>query len=204
LLAQLPLLICMGLAVETLLFMTQVAFYPEALMRDHPLSQITYRSDQFVLSAFLFYRQALEMIVVIWQSVLLAAAVLYVAARFRTAPGALVVLCITQKLWIAGDLSRDLLEFALVIAASTLAGIVGDIVVARFRPTLSNPNAFRALGFIVPAAYFSAYFALAVPMFGGTWWSMTFVFGAIAEGGIAGLCVSQLLLAGSGSRAARA
>ncbi|MBV9277706.1 MAG: hypothetical protein JOZ97_05665, partial [Candidatus Eremiobacteraeota bacterium] len=40
LLAQLPMLICMGLAAETLQFMTQIAFYPEALMRDRPLSQI--------------------------------------------------------------------------------------------------------------------------------------------------------------------
>jgi hypothetical protein len=204
LLAQLPLLICMGLAVETLLFMTQIAFYPEALMRDHPLSQITYRGDQFVLSAFLFYRQALEMIIVIWQSVLLAVAVLYVVARIRVAFGGLVVLCIAEKLWIAGDLSRDRLEFALVIAASIIAGIMGDIVLARFRPAVSNANAFRALGFLIPAAYFGAYFILAVPLFGGTWWNMTFVFGAIAEAGIAGLCVSQLLLGGFGSRAAPA
>lgn len=199
--AQLPMLICMGLAVETLLFMTQIAFYPEALMRDHPLSQIVYRNDQFVLSAFLFYRQALEMIIVIWQSVLLAAAVLYLMARIRLAAGALVVLCVAEKLWIAGDLSRDPIEFALVIAASITAGLIGDILAARVRPALTRPNAFRALGFVVPAAYFAAYFALAVPMFGGTWWNMTFVFGAVALAGIAGLCISQVFLAGTASRA---
>jgi len=200
LIAQLPMLICMGLALETLLFMTQIAFYPEALLRDHPLSQSVYHNDQFVLSAFLFYRQALEMITVIWQSVLLAAAVLYLVARTRLAAGALVVLCVAEKLWIAGDLSRDMLEFALVIASSIVAGIIGDILVARFRPALDSPNAFRALGFVVPAAYFGAYFVLAVPLFGGTWWNMTFVFGAIAEAGIAGLCLSQLFLAGFAPR----
>ncbi len=53
------------------------------------------------------------------------------------------------------------------------------------------------MGFVVPAAYFGAYFALVVPMFGGTWWDASFVFGSIIEAGLAGLCVSQLLLAGS-------
>jgi len=204
LLAQLPMLICVGLAAETLLFMTQIAFYPEALMRDHPLSQTAYHSDQFVLSAFLFYRQALEMITVIWQSVVLAAAVLYVAARFRPAAGAIVIVCIAEKLWIAGDLSRDLTEFALVIAASVAAGLVGDIAFARFRPAIHNPNGFRALGFLVPAAYFCAYFLFAVPLFGGTWWNMTFVFGAIAEAGIAGLCIAQLFLTGFAGRSSPA
>ncbi|MBV9737841.1 MAG: hypothetical protein JO177_06675 [Candidatus Eremiobacteraeota bacterium] len=202
--AQLPMLICAGLAAETILFMTQIAFYPEALVRDRPLSQITYRSDQFVLSAFLFYRQALEIIIVIWQSVVLAATVLYIAARFRTAPGALVVLCVAEKLWIAADLSRDLKEFLLVIVASIVAGAIGDLIVARIRPNLENANAFRALGFVVPAAYFCAYFLFAVPLFGGTWWSMTFVFGGIAEAGIAGLCIGQLFLAGFSRRAAPA
>ncbi len=42
-------------------------------MRDHPLSQLEFHNEQFVLSVFLFYRQALEIAIIIWQSVLLAA-----------------------------------------------------------------------------------------------------------------------------------
>ena len=40
--AQLPMLISLGLAFEIIQFVTQYGFYPEALMRDHPLSQITH------------------------------------------------------------------------------------------------------------------------------------------------------------------
>ncbi|MBV9972837.1 MAG: hypothetical protein JO135_05830 [Candidatus Eremiobacteraeota bacterium] len=200
--SQLPMLICMGLAAQTLQFMTQIAFYPEALMRDRPLSQTVYQNDQFALSAFLFYRQALEMIIVIWQSVLLAAIVLYVAARFRLALGAFFILCVAEKLWIGADLSRDWGEFALVIAASAAAGILADVIMLQIRPSLERPNAFRLLAFAVPALYFCAYFLLAVPMFGGTWWNMTFVFGAIVEAGIAGVCVSQLFLSGFAARSA--
>ncbi|HYL27818.1 MAG TPA: hypothetical protein VEW74_08280, partial [Candidatus Nitrosotalea sp.] len=55
---QLPMLICLGLAFEIIQFVTQYGFYPEALMRDHPLAQPAFARDQFALSVFLFYRQA--------------------------------------------------------------------------------------------------------------------------------------------------
>jgi hypothetical protein len=198
LLAQVPMLVSLGLAFEILQFTTQYGFYPEALMRDHPLSQIQFHSEQFVLSVFLFYRQALEMSIVIWQSLLLAAAVLYLCVGVRLRFGALVVLCMAEKLWIGGELSTDLKEFLLVVGASFTAGLAGDFLIARLRPSPGNPNAFRLLGFFVPSMYFAAYFAFAVPLFGGTWWDGSFLFGSIAEAGLAGLCVSQLYLAGSG------
>ncbi len=199
---QLPMLISLGLAFEIIQFVTQYGFYPEALMRDHPLSQVAFSREQFVLSVFLFYRQALEISIVIWQSLLLAAAVLYLCLRKRLHFGALVVICVVEKLWIGGELSTNVMELLLVILSSIAAGAGGDLIVAKLRSSAAMPNAFRLLGFFVPAAYFAAYFALAVPMFGGTWWDASFVFGSIAEAGIVGLCISQLLLAGSQTSAA--
>ncbi len=197
LLGQLPMLVSLGLAFEIIQFVTQYGFYPEALMRDHPLSQTAFARDQFVLSVFLFYRQALEIAIVVWQSLLVAAAVLYLCVRRRLHFGALAVLCVVEKLWIGGELSSDRVELLLVVLASVAAGLAGDLIVAKLRASARNPNAFRLLGFVVPSAYFAAYFALAVPMFGGTWWDASFVFGSIAEAGLVGLCVSQLFLAGS-------
>jgi hypothetical protein len=197
LVGQLPMLISLGLAFEIIQFVTQYGFYPEALMRDHPLSQVTFAREQFVLSVFLFYRQALEISIVIWQSLLLAAAVLYLTLRRQLHFGALIVICIVEKLWIGGELSNDLMQLLLVILACVAAGLLGDIIVAKLRPSAANPNAYRLLAFAVPSAYFAAYFAFAVPMFGGTWWDASFVFGSIVEAGIVGLCISQLLLVGS-------
>jgi hypothetical protein len=197
LIEELPMLISLGLAFEIIQFVTQFGFYPEALMRDHPLSQIVYHNEQFVLSVFLFYRQALEISIVIWQSLLLAAATLYLCVGRRLHFGALIVLCVVEKLWIGGELASDIKELLLVVLASVAAGAIGDFIAARLRPSGRRPNAFRLLGFVLPAAYFGAYFALAVPLFGGTWWDPSFVFGSIAVAGLAGLCISQLFLAGS-------
>jgi hypothetical protein len=197
LLNDLPMLICLGLSVEIAQFVTQYGFYPEALMRDHPLAQSQFPSEQFVLSVFLFYRQALEIAIIIWQSVLLAAAVLYLIPGKRLHFGAITVICIAEKLWIGGELSTDVVGFALVVLASSIAGLGGDVILATLRPSVRNANAFRLLAFTVPALYFAAYFSLAVPLAGGTWWDASFVFGAIAEGGLVGLCVSQLYLSGA-------
>lgn len=198
---QLPMIISLGLAFQVLQFVTQIAFYPEALMRDHPLSQIAFPSDQFALSTFLFYRQSLEIITVIWQSALVSAAIVYLVARTQLRFGALAVLCVVEKLWIGGELSRDLYELELIVCASAAAGILGDLILAKTRASLQNPNGLRIVGFAVPATYFASYFVLAVPLFGGTWWNASFVFGAILEAGIVGVCVTQLFLAGSEPRA---
>ena len=140
------------------------------------------------------------MVIVIWQSALLAAAVLYLCARTRLAFGALIVLCVAQKLWVGGELSSDVPEFLLLILASMAAGLAGDVLISRLKPSLENANAFRLLGFVVPAAYFGAYFTFAVPIFGGTWWDSSFLFGSIALAGIVGVCVSQLLIGGFQAR----
>ncbi len=201
---QLPMLISLGLAIEIVQFVTQFAFYPEALRRDHPLPQSAFAREQFVLSVLLYYRQALELSIVLWQSLLLSAAVLYVTLRKRLHFGALVVLCVAAKLWIGGELSSDRMELLLIVLASVAAGLAGEAIVAYLKPSARRPNAFRLLGFVVPAAYFAAYFAFAVPMFGGTWWDASLVFGSIAASGLVGLCVSQLLLAGAQTNSATA
>jgi hypothetical protein len=198
---QLPMLVSFGLAFEIIQFVTQFGFYPEALIRDHPLSQPAFQREQFVLSVFLFYRQALEMSIVIWQSLLLAAAVCYLCIRTRLCFGAVMVLSVAVKLWIAGELSTDPAELLLVVLASLAAGLLGDVIIAKLQPSARKREAFRLLGFAVPASYFAAYFLFAVPLFGGTWWNASWVFGSIAEAGIVGVCVSQLLLAGSQSPA---
>ena len=197
---QVPMLVSIGLAFHVIQFIMQIGFYPEALWRDRPLSQVQYPADQFVLSVFLFYKQALEMMTVVWQSLMLAAAVLYLAARTHLRFGALVIVCITEKLWVGGELSNDLKLLLLIVLASATAGLIGDAVVARLKPSLQKPCALRWLGFAVPAGYFVAYFTLALPLFGGTWWDASFLFGSIVLAGLAGVCVAQLMIGGFQAR----
>jgi hypothetical protein len=200
LLDELPMVISMGVAFEVVQFVTQFGFYPEALLRDRPLPASEFVHQQFVLSVMLFYKQSTEILTVLWQSVVLAVAVLYIASRKQLHAGALVVLCVAEKLWIGGELSTDAGEFALIVLASIVAGAAGDAIVAKMRPSVARAGALRWLGGIVPATYLAAYFLFALPLFGGTWWDASFTFGCIALAGIAGVCVAQLFVAGYQAR----
>ncbi len=148
-------LISFGLAFQVIQFATQFGFYPEALMRDHPMSQIAFHQEQFVLSVFLFYKQSLEISTVIWQSLLLAAAVLYLPLRKHLHFGALIVICVVEKLWIGGEVSSDLMELLLIVLASAAAGLAGDVLIAKLRPSWKKPAAFRLLGFVVAVSLLS-------------------------------------------------
>jgi hypothetical protein len=123
--------------------------------------------------------------------------VLYLCLRTQLRFGALIVVSLAVKLWICGEIANDLKEVLLVVLAAVAAGAIGDFIVAKLAAGARRPNAFRLLGFAVPSAYFAGYFAFAVPLFGGTWWDASFIFGSIVEAGLVGLCMSQLLLAGS-------
>jgi hypothetical protein len=197
---ELPMLVSLGVAFEVVQFVTQFGFYPEALLRDHPLSQQQFIHQQFVLSVMLFYKQSTEILTVIWQSLVLAAATIYMCSRKQLHPGALIVLCVAEKCWIGGELSTDAGEFVLILLASIVAGAAGDAIVAKYRPSVVRACALRWFGGVVPAAYMAAYFLFAFPMFGGTWWDASFTFGCIALAGIAGVCVAQLFIAGYQSR----
>ena len=197
---ELPMLISMGVAFEVVQFVTQFGFYPEALLRDRPLSQQQFIHQQFVLSVMLFYKQSTEILTVIWQSLVLAAATIYLCCRKQLHAGAFVVLCVAEKLWIGGELSTDAGELVLIVLASIAAGAAGDAIVAKYRPSVVRAGALRWFGGAVPAAYMAAYFIFAFPMFGGTWWDASFTFGCIALAGIAGVCVAQLFIAGYQAR----
>ncbi len=94
-------LISLGLAIEIVQFVTQFGFYPEALLRDHPLSQVAFAREQFVLSVFLYYRQALELSIVL---VAEPPARCRGACTLRFANGCTsarsIVLCVVVKLWV--------------------------------------------------------------------------------------------------------
>jgi hypothetical protein len=89
------------------------------------------------------------------------------------------------------------LIFALVAVG---AGIVGDLLLWRLRPSADRVLALRAFAFAVPIAYFVLYFAVVIAL-AGTWWTVHFLTGSILLSGVVGLLVSYVHSAPSGARA---
>jgi hypothetical protein len=200
LLTQLPMLVSMAVSVGAVMFVTQMAFYPEALMSDKPLpvQAGAYSADQLTIIVVTYYRHILGTLAVIWQSLLLVATMLYFVLNVRLRMGALLVFAVLQKALISMTLSRNASELLLVTLSSICAGLIAEFIYARYRPSRDRPGAFRAFGFFVPLTFYAAYFALALPLFGGTWWDPAFLFGAIAYAGLAGILLAQVMIGAFG------
>lgn len=76
------------------------------------------------------------------------------------------------------------------------AGIVGDILLWRLRPSPDRVTALRVFAFLVPFSYFALYFAAVRLEAGGIWWTVHFLTGSIVLSGIVGLLLSFVFGAG--------
>ncbi len=75
------------------------------------------------------------------------------------------------------------------ISVAVAAGVIGDLVLWRLRPSAARPFALRILATTVPAAYFTLYLAV-VGLRYGYGWSMPFLTGSVFLCGTIGLLLS--------------
>lgn len=193
LISQLPAILGAAGTALAIMFITEYTFYPEGLMWDKPLpiASGAYSQDQLTLVVILYYRHLVAMLSVLWQSLLVLAPALYLIARLRLHAGAFIVYALFEKLYVSLSFARNGRELLLDLGAALVSGIAAEIVYQRFRPSPAKPGAMLLLGIVLPASYYAAYDALAVPLFGGTWWDPTFLFGTIAISGIIGALLAQ-------------
>jgi hypothetical protein len=72
------------------------------------------------------------------------------AARSGLRPGALTILFVLGNGMLATALTNDTPMLATYLAMSVLAGLAGDLIVARRHPSPSRPVAFGLFGALVP------------------------------------------------------
>jgi hypothetical protein len=81
-----------------------------------------------------------------------------------------------------------------LIGAAVLAGLIGDVLLARLRPSPDRPRAFRVVAFAIPAAQYLLYF-LAVMLWARVTWSVHLWTGTVVIAGGVGWLLSFLVLA---------
>ena len=75
------------------------------------------------------------------------------------------------------------------IAVAVAAGVVGDVLLARLRPSSTRIGALRTFVAVLPAAYFALYFTVVYVRY-GFGWTLTFITGSIILCGVLGLLLS--------------
>lgn len=186
LLGRLPYVLSLAFLIALLAYMTQWA---------HPLGFIwAYERLRPDDPRLVFPRQAMTVLSVLLQSGILMG-VLLPEVRRRALP----VGSLTVVLGLSGVLMTLMrAKFLptgpyLLIGVAVLAGIVGDLLLWRLRPSDARPTAFRVFAFAVPAILSGTYF-LALVLAGGIWWSVHLATGTVALAGIVGWLLSYLVL----------
>jgi hypothetical protein len=174
---QLPLIFSLGAWLELLHFGTAYAFDPGAGSLNAPPSTVPFTPDYLTALSFRYYQLGTGVLIVIFQSALMAGLALFAEARASLKPGALPIIYILGNCAAAAAFTNDTPLLETVFAMSLAAGLTGDVLLARLR---SAPRwlSYRLVGAAVPAAYFATYFIVT----GATeriWWDWNVLLGAL-------------------------
>jgi hypothetical protein len=182
LIAQLPALLSLGSMMELAHWGLQFVFLSEAERMNAPLDPARFPHDTFTLLTLLYDKEGIGLLAVIMQSLLLAGFACFIIRRLSLAPGAITVLFVTGNLFIALAHSNYAGQLVAVVAASIVAGAIGDVL--RKRTLLAAT--------LMPAAYWTVMLAILALTMNGLWWSPDVISGSIVIAGVAGLFVGVL------------
>jgi hypothetical protein len=80
------------------------------------------------------------------------------------------------------------------------AGVAGDILLWRLRPSLDRVRELRVFAFLLPVAYFAIYLAVVI-LFVGSGWTIHSLTGVVLLSGVIGLLLSFVHAAGGDASA---
>lgn len=191
-----PLVFAFAAWIELLHFGTAYAFDPGAGQLNAPPPMGAFTPDYLTALSIGYYKLGTGVLIVIFQSVLMAGFALFAGARFALRPGALTLMYLLGNFAVAAAFTNDTPLLVTVLAMSVAGGVAGDYIVARLNPR-ESARGYRLLGICVPVAYFAAYFIVT----GATerlWWDWNVTLGSIIWAG--GIGFGLTLLSGPSAR----
>lgn len=188
---QLPLVFALAAWMELLHFGTAYAFDPGAGQLNAPPSTAQFSPDYLTALSIRYYKLGTGVLIVIFQSVLIASFTLFTVARVRLKPGALTVMYLLGNFAAAAAFTNDTPLLATVIAMSLAAGITGDFLTAALYRANNRTLWYRVLGIAIPMAYFATYF-IATGVTEQIWWDWNVLLGALIWSGGTGFGLTLL------------
>jgi hypothetical protein len=186
-----PLIFALATWIELIHFGTAYAFDPAAGRTNAPPAIGAFTPDYLTAISLGYYKTAMGVLVVLFQSAIMAGFALFAGSRFALRPGALTLMYVLGNFAAAAAFTNDTPLLATVLAMSVAGGIVGDAIVARMQPAPERVLAYRVLGAAVPAAYFITYF-IVTAAFDRVWWDWNVMLGAIIWAGVIGFGLTLL------------
>lgn len=188
---QLPLVFALATWMELVHFGTAYAFDPAAGRTNAPPAIGAFTPDYLTAISLGYYKTAMGVLVVLFQSAIVAGFALFAGTRFPLRPGALTLMYLLGNFAAAAAFTNDTPLLATVLAMSLAAGIVGDAIVALLQPSPERVIAYRVLGAAVPASYFATYFIVTAAA-DRVWWDWNVMLGAVIWAGVIGFGLTLL------------
>jgi hypothetical protein len=187
---QLPL--ALGLATWLILvhFGTAYAFDPAAGRANAPPPIAPFTRSYLTALSVGYYKVSLGVLVVIFQSSIMAGLALWATARTRLQFGTLTLLYLIGNVPAAAAFTNQTPLLLVTVAQSFCAGIAGDTFAARYNPQPTQ-NAFLWFAVLVPMTYIGVYL-IATAATGGVWWDWNVALGAWLWSGVCGFALGLL------------
>ena len=195
-LRQVPL--ALGLATWLILvhFGTAYAFDPAAGRTNAPPPISPFTHSYLTALSIGYYKVSLGVLVVIFQSSVMAGLALWTATRTRLQFGTLTILYLAGNVPAAAAFTNQTPLLLVTIAQSLCAGLAGDAFVVRFDPQPLR-STFLWFAVLVPMTYIGVYL-IATALTDGVWWDWNVALGAWLWSGVCGFALGLL---GSARRA---
>lgn len=171
-----PALISLSLLLAVLAFFTAYA---------NPLSDaVLAQGSRPTTEEGLFLTQGVGVAGILIQTALMMGVVLLAVRRWTLSFGSL-----TLMLGLSGLLTISVHEDWRLAGILLISGLIGDALIAWWRPSVARSAAFRSFAFTLPVIFYALYFAT-LALTGGIWWSIHLWTGAIGLAGVVGWLLS--------------
>lgn len=193
---QAPLML--GLATWLILahFGTAYAFDPAAGRTNAPPPIVPFNSHYLTSLSIGYYKVATGVLIVIFQSTLIAGFALWLTARMHPCPGMLTLLLLIGNVPAAAAFTNQTPLLAVTVVQSLFTGIYADAFILRYDPhaSPSHSQAFHWFAVTVPMTYIGVYL-LATMAGDGIWWDWNVALGSWIWSGVCGFALSLLIIA---------
>jgi hypothetical protein len=189
---QLPLVLGLGTWLILAHFGTAYAFDPGAGRTNAPPPIAPFTPDYLTSLAIGYYKIASGVLIIIFQSTLIAGFALWLVSRIHPSPGMLTALFVIGNVPAAAAFTNQTPLLAVTILQSVIAGAL----VLRYdpHPTRSSMAAFRWFAVSVPMTYVGVYL-LGILAANGIWWGWNVSLGSWIWSGVCGFGLSLAILA---------
>lgn len=188
---QLPLVLGLAAWLTLVHFGTAYAFDPGAGRTNAPPAADAASASYLTAIAVGYYKISIGVLIAIFQAIVMTAFGLWMTSRIRLRPPAFTLFYTIGNFAAAAAFTNESALLAVTLAQSIVAGIVADVLVARYDPQPERPAAYRAFAVAIPLAYMGTYL-LGTYFMDRLWWDWNEALGAWMWCGVVGFALSLI------------